>query len=363
MTLVLVTGSLEAGGAERQLSDMGNYWARQGYHVTVATWSSSRSRDFYALEPNISRVTLEVDPDSRALLARFRARVAQIRKFRALLRRVRPDAVLSFIDVSNVLTLLASRGLGVRVVISERTSPAVNPHVSGLWRALRRLCYSWAQAVVAQTSDAARWLDGECSVRALVIPNALRALPFIERQRESLIIAVGRLSAEKGFDLLIRAFARIGREFPGWRLVILGEGPERSALEELRSELQLAQRVELLGRVEDIEVWMARAGLLVHPSRREGFPNVVLEAMGMGVAVICANCRSGPSELIRDGINGRLVPVDDLDALTLTMQELIARPDLRDRLGREAVKVREDYAPSHILEKWEACLLPRHAVR
>jgi GalNAc-alpha-(1->4)-GalNAc-alpha-(1->3)-diNAcBac-PP-undecaprenol alpha-1,4-N-acetyl-D-galactosaminyltransferase len=130
----------------------------------------------------------------------------------------------------------------------------------------------------------------------------------------------------------------------------------------LRDELNLTGRAEFVGEVRDAELWMARAGLLVHPSRREGFPNVVLEAMGMGTAVICADCRAGPSELIEDGVNGRLVPVDDVDALTRVMSELMTKPDLRRGLGREACKVREAFSQTLIMEKWEACLLPQEAL-
>ena len=101
---------------------------------------------------------------------------------------------------------------------------------------------------------------------------------------------------------------------------------------------------------------MARCGLMAHPSRREGFPNTVLEAMGMGAAVICANCPSGPAELIRDGVNGRLVPVGDVAELARVMAELISRPALRVQLGREATNVRQGYEPGAIMMKWEECL-------
>jgi GalNAc-alpha-(1->4)-GalNAc-alpha-(1->3)-diNAcBac-PP-undecaprenol alpha-1,4-N-acetyl-D-galactosaminyltransferase len=191
-----------------------------------------------------------------------------------------------------------------------------------------------------------------------VIPNFLRALPEAVAARESLIIAVGRLSKEKGFDILIEAFARVRARFPDWRLCVLGAGPEQGSLADQVRRLDLQTRVELVGQVSDVEAWMARAALMVHPSRREGFPNAVLEAMGMGVAVICADCRSGPSELIADGVNGRLVPVDDLESLTLAMSQLMADLKLRERLGKEASKVRQQFAQSVLMKRWEACLLP-----
>jgi glycosyltransferase involved in cell wall biosynthesis len=189
-----------------------------------------------------------------------------------------------------------------------------------------------------------------------VIPNSLRELPSVQCDRELLIIAVGRLSVEKGFDVLLKAFAELSPNFPGWRVCIIGEGTERQALTRLRDELDLAGRVEFSGEVSQVELWMARASLLVHPSRREGFPNAVLEAMGMGLAVVCADCRAGPSELIEDGLNGRLVPVDDVAELARVMSELMMAPELRERIGSEARKVRKRFAQDVIMDKWQSLL-------
>ena len=276
--------------------------------------------------------------------------------FARLLVASKPDIVLSFITVSNVLTILAAAGLPLRVVVAERTSPAVYFSVEPHWRALRRLCYRWADNVVVQTKDAAKWVEQNCRVKPIVIPNPLRILPDIRCERELLIVAVGRLTKEKGFDILLEAFARVSPDFPSWRLAILGEGPEQKDLLALRDRLSLAGRAELIGQSREVEKWMARSGLVVHPSRREGFPNVVLEAMGMGAAVVCADCHSGPSELIKDGINGRLVPVGDVNALASAMSELMSKPDLRRTLGQEASQVRQHYEQAAIMTRWEACL-------
>jgi GalNAc-alpha-(1->4)-GalNAc-alpha-(1->3)-diNAcBac-PP-undecaprenol alpha-1,4-N-acetyl-D-galactosaminyltransferase len=266
--------------------------------------------------------------------------------------------VLSFIDVSNVCSIVAAAGLGVRVVVAERTHPAMRRSMTRPWRVLRRLCYPRADLVVAQTRDAAAWLERNYRARVRVIPNALRDLPDLECLREPLIVGVGRLTTEKGFDLLLRAFERLQRRFPEWRVCIVGDGVERNALLQLTQDLKLTQRVEFIGEVREVDQWLARASLLVHASRREGFPNAVLEAMGMGLAVICADCHAGPSELIRDGCNGRLVPVDDVDTLALVMAELMASPDSREALGREAREVRQRFGQEQIMERWRTCVLP-----
>jgi glycosyltransferase involved in cell wall biosynthesis len=176
-------------------------------------------------------------------------------------------------------------------------------------------------------------------------------------ERETIILAVGRLVRLKGFDLLLKAFAQLHSAHPTWRLIILGEGPERQALEALRKELGLVNHFELPGQVRNPEAWMARAGLVVQPSRYEGFPNAVLEAMAMGAPVISSDCRCGPSEMIKDGVNGRLVPVDDIAALARVMGDLLSRKDERERLGHAAVAVRCDFSMDRIMPRWEGLLV------
>jgi glycosyltransferase involved in cell wall biosynthesis len=214
-----------------------------------------------------------------------------------------------------------------------------------------------ADAVVAQTRDVAEWIRKHWRKRAQVIPNALRTLPVSSSERGTVIVGIGRLVPQKGFDLLLKAFARIASDYPEWRITIIGEGRARASLERLRDDLQLVERVDFIGHVEDVETWLARAGLVVQPSRFEGFPNVVLESMGMGAAVISAECPSGPAELIDNGVNGRLVPVENVAELARVMAELMSDPDLRARLGREAMKVRDRFRQEPIMAKWEALLL------
>jgi GalNAc-alpha-(1->4)-GalNAc-alpha-(1->3)-diNAcBac-PP-undecaprenol alpha-1,4-N-acetyl-D-galactosaminyltransferase len=357
LCIVLVIGSLQGGGAERQLSDMANYWAEKRVRVIFATWTGPKVEDFYYLDKRVRRVFLDVEIASPAIFPRIRSHLQRVLKLRKLLSSTRPHAVLSFVTESNVLTILGSVGLGVRTVVSERVQPALHSMLPPTWRMLRAMLYSWSDLVVTQTGEAARWIRRNCRKSATVIPNALRALPSASGQREELIIGVGRLTHQKGFDLLLQAFAKLAPAFDGWRLVIIGQGEESANLLRLRCELMLTDRVEFLGQIVDVDTWMARAALVVQPSRFEGFPNVVLEGMGMGAAVISADCPSGPADLIQDGISGRLVPVNDVTALTRVMAELMSRPDVRERLGREASKVRQRYRQDLVMAQWEKCLL------
>src|SRR5580700_5448843 len=173
-------------------------------NVTLATWSGPEIPDFYRLAPAVSRLWLDVRSARHLPLAKYLLSVRRLFQLRRVLRALRPDAVLSFMDISNVYTILAAIGLQVQVVVAERTHPAMNRGTSRPWRALRRIFYSRAQHVVAQTGDAAIWIAETCGARVQVIPNFLRNLPQISCEREPLLVGIGRLTHEKGFDILLK---------------------------------------------------------------------------------------------------------------------------------------------------------------
>lgn len=357
--ILLVTGTLQCGGAERVLSDIANYWSEKGLRVFLATWSGPETDDFYKLHPNVERVWL--GPDLKGL-SRIRINLSRVRKLKTVIARSKVEVVLSFIDWCNVLTILAARG-GVRTCVSERVHPAYHAALPNSWKVLRRLLYRRAGAVVAQTEAARRWIERECGAKTRVIPNPLRKLPSTEKNREQTFLAVGRLVRQKGFDLLLEAFARIREQVPGWRVIIVGVGPERRALLEQRDRLRLASVVEIAEPDNNVEYRLARAGVVVQPSRFEGFPNVVLEAMGMGAPVVSADCPSGPSEIIVNDVNGRLVPVDDVESLADSMAELAMDSALRQRLGNRALEVRVTFGQERVMREWEQCVFPDRDIR
>lgn len=360
--VVLVVGTLQAGGAERAISGIANYWARKHWRITMVTLTGPCVQDFYPLVNGIDRRWLDDGRTAATRLARLRTVAARLVKLRKLLREVRPNAIVSFIDVPNVLTLLAASGLGVRTVVSERGSPQEIPTrgfnaLGAHWRWLVKLLYRRAAVVTALNPAAAAWLHRHCGVVVNVVPLALRSMPLVDCQRERRLVYIGRLHREKGVDLLLRAFAAVGHEFPDWRVTVIGTGPERQPLDLLASELEITDRVEFLEPVVNVESWMARAGIVVLPSRAEAFGNVMLEAMAMGAPVIGTEC-PGPRALIDDGHNGRIVPVDDPVELARAMTELMSQSELRARLGREALKVREKFQQESVMSQWEALLFP-----
>ena len=168
-----------------------------------------------------------------------------------------------------------------------------------------------------------------------------------------MVLAVGRLVPQKGFDILIQSFASSQARNKQWKLIILGEGVERSSLHALIEKEGLQRQIELPGVVSEPWKWFNRARVFVLSSRFEGFPNALIEAMAMGCPTVATDCHSGPSEIIRHGHNGMLVPVDDIDALTAALDDLTEHPNRSEQLALEAMQVRKKFSADHVMAQWE----------
>jgi glycosyltransferase involved in cell wall biosynthesis len=177
-------------------------------------------------------------------------------------------------------------------------------------------------------------------------------------ERRNTAVAVGRLGREKGFDLLLEAYARSGLPKAGWQLVILGDGPERDMLQRRIEQLGLQGSVLMPGVVKNPEQWLQHAELFVLSSRFEGFPNALLEAMQCGLPVAAFDCPSGPGEIVRHEQTGLLVPAGDVDALAAAITRLANDADLRQRLGSAAaIDVASRFSLQQIASMWEALLV------
>jgi len=348
---MLFIASLGSGGAERVMAEVANGLVEQGIEVHLVTLDSEVP-DFYRTDARVVRHNPGAQMSGTSLIRRVARNVALIRWVRRMLRQHHPDAVLSFIDRTNILVTVAGLGLGFKIVVSERVDPAADYTLPFAWRLVRPWIYRFSQRVVVQTKDVAAWVKQHWKLDAAVIPNVLRQMPTPQKQREKLIVSIGRLVPQKGFDLSIEAYARLFRKHPDWHYVIIGDGPLRQELENLRGRHSLENAITFAGRVRDVETWLERASICVQPSRFEGFPNVVMEAMAMGVAIVSSDCRSGPSELIQNQSDGMLVPVEDIDALAVALDRLMSDMTLCRQLGDSAMSIRDRLARDHVLELW-----------
>ncbi len=357
--IALVISSLGCGGAEKVLTLLANAWAARGDRVAVLTLDDAPP--FRPLAAGVAHVRLGLAGPAGNRWQALRRNLGRIRALRRGLAGFRPDAVVSFLTSTNVLSVLAAPR-GVPVVVSERADPRFQG-IGRAWASLRRVTYPHAAAFVAQTRGALDWFPKPVRRIGHVVPNpvpdACRASPRPEnpgRRSRRDVVAIGRLEFAKGFDLLLQAFATVAGWHPEWSLSIWGDGPARGALKAQRARLGLEDRVRLPGRTRDVAAVLEAADLFVLSSRTEGFPNVLCEAMAHGLAVVATACGDGPSMIVRDGYDGLLVPCDSAAGLGSGLDRLMREAALRRRLGKRACEVSERFSVERVLHEWDRVL-------
>lgn len=366
--VTLVIYALGRGGAERIITELANHWAEKEHEVRLVTFAPDTESP-YALNPKVRRECLQFGGTSPTVLHAVFRNFSALSRLRRTFRTQRPDVVLSFMTRANVLTLLAGWRLKCRKIISERIDPRF-AHVSPIWRLARRMSYGLASRIVVQTDAVRAWGAGVSAAwRCAVIPNPLsrsfndEPLSASDLRRTSglpttvrILIGMGRLESQKGFDLLIRAFSDCHVHHPQWHLVIVGEGQERGRLLEFARDCGVGAQVHFPGLSQSPRQWLQQADLFVLSSRYEGFPNVLLEAMACGLPVVSFACPSGPDEIIRDGEDGVLVKNGDIRELGRTLDTLMGDNARRAELGDNARRNVQRYSPAAVLPLWDKLL-------
>lgn len=360
--LVIFIHSMGGGGAERVTANLANHWAGKGWAITVLTLAP-HSLDFYELHPAVKRITLNLAGNSGNVVAGLWQNLRRVMAVRRVLRQIQPDMALGMMTEANVVLALAAWGLRIPAIGSEHVHPPQYP-LSAVWEALRRHVYGRLDAVAALTRESAHWLEVHTNARRVaVIPNAAPWPLPVQEPRVSpgsvclagrlVLLAVGRLEVEKGFDWLLKAFASLMEKRPDWDLVILGEGPLRMMIEYQVQTIGLDKRVFLPGRVGNVGEWYERADLYVMSSRFEGFGNTLAEALAYAVPVVSFDCNTGPRHIIRHEVDGLLVPVGDVAQLAAALDRSMGDADLRARYAERAVEARERFSIEKIARMWE----------
>ncbi len=357
-TIVLFAPSLGGGGAERHLLRIATYLDREKFRPIIAVARAGGSYE-NSLPEDIPLIAFNSANSPSSTLRLLRS----IRPLRKLIRQEHPAILFSVIDVANITALLASRGENIKTVVSVQNPPSIihgrsrSPVSKVILKLIPRL-YPSADQIIALSSGVEKdihTVSPNLSDHTSVIYNAglddeiapLMTESILRPERQSLLVAVGRLAPQKGFSFLIDAM----KDVPDAHLWILGEGKLRQELERQIADLNLQARVKLLGHQKNPYALMKSADIFVLSSLFEGFGNVIVEAMACKTAVIATDCPYGPGEIISHDVNGLLVESANPTALAQAINDLLNDPNKRARLAEAGAMRAKDFHANKIAEQ------------
>ena len=354
MKITLFIGSLYGGGAERVTCNLASYLVQHGHQVEILTMSETEKA--YELDKRVSvRTLLSLKERKNTVMNTF----IRMPRFWKYLKVIDTDAYTVMLPKTTIMLLMFRWRTKAKVIAAERVDPA--SYSNRIAKMLRRFAKR-ADGWVFQTEDAQKWYGNAIEkCKATVIPNAINPIfirPQYVGEKRKIIAGAGRLNDQKNFGLLIRAFAKIAPEFPEYNLIIYGKGDREQGLKSLVDSLGLQGRVEFPGNIQNIAEEMEKNTMFVLSSDFEGMPNALMEAMALGLPSVSTDCPcGGPRYLIRDGVNGVLVPVGDADKMAEAMRKILSDSNIAENMGKEAMKIAKELAPDKIYDLWEKFII------
>lgn len=351
MSKIIVSGAtLAAGGAERVLSVLSTPLADRYDTVIYVMWLDVPI--FYDTDKRVRKVCIEKEVGSKS-------NIKKMLWFRKFIKKEHPDVLLSFLEPFNIRVLLSTMGLGIKTCVAERNDPhGVNKY--WIIDQFEKLVYRLADKILVQTETIKKFFDGALAERTAVIYNPVnlqeemvgRALKVEKKKR---IVSVARLTPQKNNDVLIKAFAKFSENHPDYTLTIYGIGELGEELKYLAESLGIGDKVSMPGASKTIHEDILDAETMCLVSSREGMSNSMIESMCLGLPCICTKV-SGAIDLIKDGENGLLVDIGDVDGLVERMNFIADNTGKAKEIGINASKLYKLLNKDRICKEWHDVL-------
>lgn len=376
MKIMITLGRLQGGGAERVAVVWADALVKLGHQVVLATNKDFSDAPFvYPINPKVMMSNCFKSPTGQTLekdlLLRKKIglpyRIYKVLTYyikchialRKEIKHFKPDVILGVMNIPSIQSLIASIGLGCKVVSTEHNSferPSSAP-LSMSMRFFKCIANKWFPLVSVLTTADKEYISNRLK-NVQVMPNPLALTPISSPlpNKQKRILAAGRLSAwhYKGFDILIKAWGKIAHKYPDWLLDIAGTGDEKSTdyLQSLINDEDISSQTILSGFHDDMSKYYAESEIFVLSSRYEGFGMVLIEAMSQGCACIAADYKGRQKEILGSENTGMIIKPDDVEGMSKAMAELIENKDLRLKMQYNAIEKSKDFKSSIIAEKW-----------
>lgn len=341
--IMFIINQLGGGGAERVLTILANHLVLQDQYE-VSIFAINKSEDKYNISKSVTVTELGNQSTKFKLILKIREHI----------RMINPEVIISFEYHMNMKVLLATWGMNVDIIVSERNDPA-RKGGKFLYKQLRNILYKKAKCLVCQTPDAKAYFPQRIQTKTVVIPNPITSeLPEPwsgDRNKE--IVNFCRLEPQKNLKLLLDSFAEFVKEFPDYTLSIFGNGMLKEELEYHIRLCCLEDTVSIYSAIPNIHDRVKKASMFISSSDYEGLSNSMLEAMALGIPTICTDCPSGGSRMvIQSGDNGLLVPVGQVEPMVKAMKKVATNNVFAKKISNEALKIREQLSSDKIIKQW-----------
>ena len=347
---------LRRGGAQRVMSNLVTHFVEENKEVILVNdFIRDESLPHYDVPDTVKRLYLRKKRKGLPILKNL-IRVVRLRK---IIKKEKPDVVLSFLGGPNITTLLASLGLKAKVAVSVRNDPRKEYGEGKINKWFVRLLFRRADGCIFQTEDAAKYFDCNIVKKSAIIYNPVAEQFFKTKWCETPkdIVTFGRFEQQKNHKLLIAAYSMLPDHLKKDRLIIYGEGPLKSEINQFIEQGGLKEKVLTPGNVSDVDKKLSHAKLFVLSSNYEGLPNALMEAMAVGVPCISTDCPcGGPRSLIENSLQGILVPCENATALKEAMVKLLTNPELMKSISCYERERSQVFKPNMIYKQWDEYL-------
>ena len=340
MNICFFHSSMQPGGIERTISLLANMYVQNGDKISIITLDNRDS--FYSISPDVQQYHFGLSGNSQSAFQAVKRNFRTVAAFRNAIKSIRPDVIVTFGANTELTAYLAKIGLSIKLIGAERANPFYR--TESFWSKNACRIAKRCDGFLFQTQGAASYYPESVQKKALVVQNGIDSAiyerldqPWPSRKN---ICSVGRMDTDKGIDDVIRTFAIVHERAPQIVLDLYGDGEKRNELEDLATSLRLSNHVIFHGQCNTMPEEYAEHRIFLMMSRSEGFPNVLLEAMASGCVCVAGNCNFGPSELIRDGENGFLVPVGDCEAAAERVLFALENDEIAQSISQKAKATR-----------------------